>query len=83
MRFFNNRILKYDYVWIFIYGIIACHKLSLGTGLSTYIFSLDTGCMNSTLRANNDMLPSGLLRRAPYFKSPFIGQPIFANWHRI
>ena len=29
------------------------------------------------------MLPSGLLRGEPYFRSPLIGQPILANWQRI
>lgn len=59
------------------------HKLSSGNGATTLIIFLDTGCTKDTLRANNDILPSGLLRFAPYFRSPLIGQPIFDNWQRI
>ena len=36
----------------------------------------DTGCVNSIVRLSSDMLPSGLERGAPYFKSPFIGVPV-------
>ena len=64
-------------------AVISRHRLSSGIGLTMLIGSFETGCMNSTLRASSDMLPSGLLRRAPYFKSPLIGHPIFANWQRI
>ena len=60
-----------------------CHRFSFGNGASTLIFCLLTGWINSTLRANSEMLPSGLERLAPYFRSPRMGQPIFANWQRI
>ena len=58
-------------------------RLSSGKGDSTLIFSLETGCMNSTLRDISDILPSGFERGAPYFKSPLMGHPIAANWQRI
>ena len=60
-----------------------CHSESSGSGASTAICSFDTGCVNSTCRDISEMLPSGLLRGAPYFRSPLIGQPIAANWQRI
>ena len=60
-----------------------CHKLPSGTGASTSISCLDTGWTKRTRRACRQMLPSGLLRGAPYFRSPLIGQPILANWQRI
>lgn len=43
----------------------------------------DTGCSNLTRLASKLMLPSGLLRGAPYLRSPFMGQPIAASWQRI
>ena len=61
----------------------ACHKASAGTGASTHTGCLLTGWTNSTRRAINEMLPSGLLRRAPYFRSPLMGHPMAANWQRI
>ena len=36
----------------------------------------ETGCTNRTLLACRQMLPSGLERGEPYFKSPLIGHPI-------
>ena len=60
-----------------------CHKLPSGTGASTSISCLDTGWTKRTRRACRQMLPSRLLRGAPYFRSPLIGQPILANWQRI
>ena len=60
-----------------------CHSESSGSGASTAICCFDTGCVNSTCLDISEMLPSGLLRGAPYFKSPLIGQPIAANWQRI
>ena len=61
----------------------ACQRLSSGRGASTQIVSLDTGWTNEIFRESSEMLPSGLLRLAPYFKSPLMGQPIAANWQRI
>ena len=55
------------------------HKFPSGRGASSSISSLETGCMNRTLRACRQMLPSGLERGEPYFKSPLIGHPILAN----
>ena len=58
----------------------ASHRQSWGgRGASTTIFSFETGCTKATLRASKQMLPSGLLRLAPYLRSPLIGHPIFAN----
>lgn len=52
------------------------HKFPSGRGASSSISSLETGCMNLTLRACRQILPSGLERGEPYFKSPLIGHPI-------
>lgn len=52
------------------------HKFPSGRGASSSISSFETGCMNRTLRACRQMLPSGLERGEPYFKSPLIGHPI-------
>lgn len=41
--------------------------------------SFDTGCTNSIRLDISEMLPSGLLRGAPYFKSPLIGHPMAAS----
>ena len=54
-----------------------------GKGASQEIGSLETGCTNSTWRESRLILPSGLLRGAPYLRSPLIGQPILASWQRI
>ena len=62
-----------------IYGSIALHSLSSGTPAETSITVFETGCTNSTLRLIRDIDPSGLLRGAPYFKSPFMGHPIAAS----
>ena len=50
-----------------------------GNGASQEIGSLETGCTNSTWRESRLILPSGLLRGAPYLRSPLIGQPILAS----
>ena len=42
-----------------------------------------TGCSNSTRREWSEMPPPGRERRAPYFRSPRIGHPIFESWARI
>lgn len=55
------------------------HRFPSGTGAVKSISSFDTGWMKRTLRACRQMLPSGLERGNPYFKSPLIGHPIFAN----
>lgn len=60
-------------------GANSLKRLSSGKGASTEIKVFDTGWTNSTLCAKREMLPSGLLRLAPYFKSPLIGHPIAAN----
>lgn len=60
-----------------------CHSLSLGTGAVICTCSFDTGCINSMYRACRDMLPSGFERCAPYFRSPFMGQPMDDSWQRI
>ena len=62
-----------------IYGSIALHSLSSGTPAETSTTVFETGCTNSTLRLIRDIDPSGLLRGAPYFKSPFMGHPIAAS----
>lgn len=59
--------------------VSAFHKESVGIPLSKVICSFDTGWTNDMLWARSEMLPSALLRRAPYFKSPFIGIPAFDN----
>ena len=61
----------------------ACQRLSSGRGASTQMVSFETGWTNEIFRESSEMLPSGLLRLAPYFKSPLMGQPIAANWQRI
>lgn len=61
------------------YLAISCHRRSAGTSASTHICSFDTGWTNSTRREWSEMLPSGLLRGAPYFRSPFIGHPMCAS----
>ena len=61
------------------YGSIALHSLSSGTPAETSTTVFETGCTNSTLRLIRDIDPSGLLRGAPYFKSPFMGHPIAAS----
>ena len=48
-----------------------------GTGASIVIFSFFTGCMREILLACRDIPPSGFERGAPYFRSPFMGEPIF------
>ncbi len=53
--------------------------VSSGKGASTSISFLDTGWTNCIRRACKQILPLGLLRWAPYFKSPFIGHPKWAN----
>ena len=66
-----------------------CHFESYATnypparGPSRLSLCLDTGWTKRTRRACRQMLPSGLLRGEPYFRSPLIGQPILANWQRI
>ena len=57
----------------------AFHKLSSGTGATIRTFSFETGWINSALRACKLMPPSLLERSKPYFRSPLIGHPIFAN----
>lgn len=54
-----------------------------GAGASNITSVFFTGWTKATLRACNDMLPSGFERSAPYFKSPFIGHPAWASWQRI
>jgi len=56
---------------------------SLGGEAMIFIGSFFTGCIKERVRACKCMLPSLLLRSAPYFKSPFIVQPIAANCARI
>ena len=56
---------------------------SFGTGAVTTIRSRRTGWMKSTRYEWSEMPPSGFERRAPYFKSPLIGQPIFESCARI
>ena len=55
------------------------HKFPSGTGASSSISSFETGWTNLICRAWRQILPSGLERGEPYFKSPLIGHPIFAN----
>mgnify|MGYP007113998951 CR=1 FL=1 len=55
------------------------HKESSGTGAVTSTTCLETGCIKCICLACSDIPPSGLERFAPYFKSPFIGEPIFAS----
>ena len=49
---------------------------SSGVGAVMQSSSLVTGCVKTNFRACKCMPPSGLLLSKPYFKSPFIGQPI-------
>ena len=58
-------------------------RLPSGAGAIKSISSFDTGWMKRILRACRQMLPSGLERGKPYFRSPLMGHPIFANWQRI
>ena len=55
------------------------HNGSGGNGASMSMGALLTGWMNDMRWLCREMLPSGLERLAPYFRSPFIGQPIAAN----
>ena len=55
----------------------------LGHGASMAMCSWVTGCSKATLWAWSEMLPSSLLRGAPYLRSPLMGHPILANWQRI
>ena len=59
------------------------HKASSGTGAVTSISCFETGCIKDMRLAWSEIPPSGLERRAPYFKSPLMGDPILANWQRI
>ena len=43
----------------------------------------ETGCSKERERAWREMLPSGLERGAPYLRSPLMGHPMCASWHRI
>ena len=52
-------------------------------GSSRRTFCLLTGCMNSMECDCSEIPPSGLERLAPYFRSPLIGQPMFASCARI
>ena len=61
------------------YRVISCHKCSSGTGATTETMLPVTGCANSILRACNEMLPSGLERLAPYFRSPLMTVPLAAS----
>ena len=54
-----------------------------GTGASIHISTFLTGCTNSTLLACRQIPPSGFDLGAPYFKSPFMWQPMSASWQRI
>lgn len=56
---------------------------SMGVGAVTVTGSLRVGCINVICLACRLILPSGLERRAPYFKSPFMGHPIEESWQRI
>lgn len=62
---------------------IACQSVSSGRGDSMQMFSFETGWTNSTRWLSRLMLPSGLERGAPYFRSPFMGQSILDSWQRI
>ena len=64
-------------------SFIACHNGSSGSGETTDISSWETGWIKLILWERREIEPSGLLRLAPYFRSPLIGQPIVANWQRI
>ncbi len=55
----------------------------IGAGAVIFMDSPETGCVNCIARAWRWMLPSGLLRLKPYFKSPLMGQPMSANITRI
>ena len=55
------------------------HRLSDGTGATTSISSFETGWTKRTRRACRQILPSGLERGKPYFRSPLMGQPILAS----
>ena len=47
------------------------------------IISWLTGCLKVIERACKLIPPPSFERGKPYFRSPLIGQPILANWHRI
>lgn len=66
------------------YGRRKAQRLSpAGTG-AVMLHRLPTdGMRESIAREWSEMPPSGFERRAPYFKSPLIGQPIFESWARI
>ena len=59
------------------------HTRSSGVGASMTSGCRDTGCVSSTRRASSEMLPSGLLRLSPYFRSPLTGHPIDDSITRI
>ena len=60
-------------------SISAFQRESAGTGATMLTGCFDTGWINSALRECRLMPPSGLERGKPYFKSPLMGHPIFAN----
>lgn len=69
--------------WFYNPSVIAFHKLSDGTGAMISIASFDTGWINEALWACKLIPPSGLERSKRYLRSPLIGHPILASWHRI
>ena len=73
MSLFPNRIGGYRHSTEA--AVMADHNGSAGKGDSTTMFFFDTGWTNSTRWLSNDILPSGLERCAPYFKSPRMGLP--------
>ena len=65
------------------YAAYANNKVMTATPAELTLMLYDGAIKFCNIAINNEMLPSGLLRGAPYFKSPLIGHPIFANWHLI
>lgn len=56
---------------------------SEGVGAIRIISSLVTGCVNTNFLACKCIPPSGLLLSKPYFKSPFMGEPMAESWALI
>ena len=84
--FFSSEKKKSDSEFIFFlfrihftFSSKYCHKGSRGTGATISSISFLTGCTNRTRLACREMEDTLLLLPKPYFKSPFIGQPMWAN----
>ena len=77
-------LLNFCFVITKLYSVLKqFHKGMDGGGAVIMVDWPETGCAKVTLRAWRQIEPSGFERGEPYFRSPFMGQPMAASWDLI